>query len=525
MNIINDINNNKYESLDKDYEKLVKNVEERFYNISENNNLFKVKTKNKLYDLFLAYLPEEIRQQYNCHTCAHFVNNYGRVVIIDNDNKVVSALWNVDETPEVFKDSVSAMVREINRGIIENEFITNNIVLGDKERGGFIHFHAIYKENSNIHTSTKRIVSRLSENLENYKMLNNAINEYDLSIVSQARILLESSSLYRAYLCVGTAKAFEKLLQDLDNTMNELEKDRIIWKYISVNPNGNCHIKSSMIGTLLDDIKDGYDFDSIARRFADKMDPLHYMRPKAEPKADNVKRAEELIKELNLANSLKRRFAYKEDLNYVWKSKQTNEVAKEDDGSVFGYLLKDKDKKAAISADLNIPEQKITVSKFMKDVLPMADKVLVDIDKYSNNRITFVTAEDPESNPIIKWDKPDNRYPISSFCYTSSTHVSDWGIESGYNEAYGITLLDNRHIFIIENMHNNLYKEGTGCGLFPEILIPELREVRSTIEAYSDTNDLHGDKERSACGVSLLNAHVIVETNGVNLKYYIDRLE
>lgn len=57
-----------------------------------------------------------------------------------------------------------------------------------------------------------------------------------------------------------------------------------------------------MIGTLLDDIASGMSFDSVSRRFAEKMHPLQYQRPQAAPSAGNIAQAEKIVEKLEFKN-------------------------------------------------------------------------------------------------------------------------------------------------------------------------------------------------------------------------------
>ena len=56
--------------------------------------------------------------------------------------------------------------------------------------------------------------------------------------------------------------------------------------------------------------------------------------------------------------------------------------------------------------------------------------------------------------------------------------------------------------FILKNCKDHRYG-GAGIALFPEVLKGELREIRSTIEAYSRNETLGGFEEASACGIRL----------------------
>lgn len=68
----------------------------------------------------------------------------------------------------------------------------------------------------------------------------------------------------------------------------------------------------------------------------------------------------------------------------------------------------------------------------------------------------------------------------------------------------------------------------SGIALFPEILKSDLREVRSTIEAYSKNAKLDGFDEASACGLRLQagstwNTKIKVTTSDGVFNYVLDR--
>lgn len=68
----------------------------------------------------------------------------------------------------------------------------------------------------------------------------------------------------------------------------------------------------------------------------------------------------------------------------------------------------------------------------------------------------------------------------------------------------GFEHLGNGVIFILKDCKDANNKT---LGLFPELLRSELREVRSTIEAYSKNHDLSGFEEASACGLCIQSSN------------------
>ena len=70
------------------YESYLNVLASSIYGLSKNYHLFHSDVKNRhnsrtiLWDTFLANIPEERRQHYNCNTCKNFVVKFGDLVFI-----------------------------------------------------------------------------------------------------------------------------------------------------------------------------------------------------------------------------------------------------------------------------------------------------------------------------------------------------------------------------------------------------------------------------------------------------------
>ena len=91
---------------------------------------------------------------------------------------------------------------------------------------------------------------------EEFRMLMAAVNKYSIETIETAVNMLRSETLYRGAKFLGMAEWFLELKKDL-KTKNSRQYTNIVWKTAATAPNGFCHISSSMIGTLLDDILEG----------------------------------------------------------------------------------------------------------------------------------------------------------------------------------------------------------------------------------------------------------------------------
>lgn len=475
----------------------------------DNEPLFTTNASN-LYDIFLDNLPSEARQHYNCNTCRHFVNRYGGLVTIDDEGYIYPVMWNFNgfAAPDIFTKAIIEVYEVVEKSKVNGVFITSDKRLGIPKTGVWTHMAVdvpkkmIYK--GRIDTAQQK----MAEKAENYRMLRDAIFKYSTATVESAVNILRSETLYRSEKTLGIAEWFLKVTKDAAN--NKKRFSNIVWRHVATAPTGFCHISSSMIGTLLDDIVEGFSFDTIKRRFDEKMNPLKYQRPQAAPSIGNVKRAEEIVAKLGIANSLKRRFARLDEIETIWKPIETKTVSTGKGGVFAG--VKTKESMATINQVSIVTERStMTWEKFRRTILPNAKKMELVVDHSRNSYAAIVTAEDYDAPPIIAWDNEELRNPFNWYLYSGGSLPSKWNMKPGYVEVTGITLQPNLWqpgyeyqgngvMFILKDCKDTVNRSSA---LFPETLRSELREVRSTIEAYSRDNELTGYEEASACGLCL----------------------
>lgn len=493
------------------YDHLLKYIRESFNNAIKNKTPLFITNVENLYDIFLAGLPEDARQHYNCRECARFVNNYGGLVTINEDGTTNAAIWNFIP-PDFFKKAVYRVETAVENAKVIGVFFTCDRRLGVPKTGIWEHMsvdlpiydHPIKHRKNHLFTAGQKV----AEKKEEYKMLRNAILKYKKSTVESAVNLLQSNSLYRSEKVLGIAEWFLDIVKMSRSGREPFDSRKFtnqVWLKVATAPAGFCHISSSVIGSLLDDIEDGMDFDTVKRRFDEKMNPTKYQRPKAAPAAQNVARAEEIVAKLGIANSLKRRFARLDELQKLWVPKV--DIMKPPYG-VFGNVK--------TKEDLNQPKPLIghgttmTWDKFQRTVLPKAKKIEVKVGYGRDSYAALVTAADPDAPPIIQWDNESIRNPFSWYLYSSGSYASDWNLQSGnYVEVTSIVEQPNMWVPGYEHHGSAVFFILKGCkdlknkssALFPEVLRGELREVRATIEAYSNTTPLSGDWEADACGL------------------------
>jgi len=518
---------------DTDYHAFIERLNNRFITNSNNGQtpIFETDAKN-LWETFLNNIPEDQRQFNNCHCCRHFIERYAGLVIVDPDGSLVPAMWNINDAPEEYKTSIFDIIVALQKSKITNVFVSSEKVYGTPTTGNWSHL-AIKPSASMIYKNASKTAFQHSvEKSEDFKNVMYALSEFPEKVVKTALTILEADTLYRSEKVLGQAQFLDKIHAIRKNSKNTRNKVNLSWQEIATAPAGFCHPKSSMIGTLLEDIAKGLAFEDIKKRFASKMYGLNYQCPKAPPTSGAIEAAEKAFEKLGAQRSLGRRFARLDDVKALWKPK---EVAQESNG-VFGHL-KPKDEKAI---DLVTPPKKITWVNFLENVLPNAEEIQIFVSGSRQSFSSLLTAEDMSAPPILQWDNEENRNPVSHYFYHGGRLASDFNLSAQkFHKVNAVCLKPSmwkgeysHHakgvMFIIDGCKDLNNDE---LCLFPETLKSEFHGMRSVIEAYSKTRKASGHDQQSAAGLMFTDTHqewkclVSVKINDVIFQYSIDRWE
>lgn len=519
-----------------DFVLLTNAVRVHFDKIQNKKTLFVVDVGN-IYQAYLENLAPEVIKEHSCHCCRRFMEQYGALVTIDDNGVQTSAIWDVESAPEMYKASVKAMADLVAGSKVLSTFHTAEKTWGTPRTGTWTHFSVLPKK-AIVHSSgAKSAFEIMALSKENHRTLSHGLSEFDADVVAQALNLIQAESLYRSEKVQGPAMFLFDLHNNLKGKKGARAKN-IVWKAVASAPVVFCTPRSSMIGTLLEDIKKGFSAESVKSRFSQKMNPLQYQRPQAAPSEGNIKAAEKLVEKLGIHKSLERRFAVLEEIPTIWKPEPVKEDLSKK-GGVFGHL-KAKNTNT-VSTAIVAPLKEITFEKFRRTVMPNAQKIEVYTGRQIQLRV-IVTATHADAPPIIQWDNEVKRNPFTSYIYPSmgSNHPSDWNLNNNtYVEVTGIALNPahwhdeesfSHHaksaIFLLDGAIDK-HPNG-GLGIFPENLKSDLHEVSATIEAYSRKGELSGRVEASAIGLNIQGSspteNLIRVTTSLGIaEYKIDR--
>lgn len=514
-----------------DYAPFLTSIRDRFASVVGGGAPLFTTDAADLFPAFLAALPDADRQHYTCHACRRFVEAYGGLVAIAPDGRTVPAMWDVGAIPDGgLHAAVKAVVRLVARAKVTGVFLTSEAVWGQPVTGEWHHMAVTPPAPMVFRKTPLRTAFQASaEKREDYGTLCRGLDEFPAAVVSNAVTILSAEALTRSEKFLGVAKWLADLHAAREGK-NGPARDNVVWLAVATAPAGFAHVRSTMIGTLLEDLASGLPFDDVKAKFTAKMHPLQYQRPQAPPSAGNIAQAEKLIAGLRSAGSLERRFARLADVRPLW----TPAPPKTDPptGGVFGHLRPKTETPTAVE----VPAVTVTWEKFARTAL--ADARLIEVSVPSRGAFyAFVTATHADAPPILQWDREDARNPVSWYTYHGGSPASQWNLSPGWRRCTAVVPFPNmwqpghdHHgagmLFAIEGARDS---RESGVALFPELLRSEYRGIRATIEAFSASTSLSGREEAEVAGLAVrkgtpssLRVRVTPSTGG-SVVYLIDR--
>lgn len=477
-----------------------------------------------LFAAFLDGLDPTVRQHYTCGACRKFFQHFGGLVTIDTAGEARPVVW-ADDTAKVFGDAMKATREKVAAAAVTGVFLSGAKVWGRPETGEWTHFYGEVDQSLVFKHPLLTAGRAMAEKREDHGMLERALADYTRAHVKTALRLLDSEALYRGEKVLGVAQWLDGLMEAVERVAKRGKGDpararrrtNLLWRAVAMAPPGFCHVRSSMIGTLLDDIAADKPFAAVEAAFRAKMSPLQYQRPQVAPKAGNIKQAEAIVGKLQSAGSLRRRFARLTDMQLLWAAPERASAAAvttsgRDAGADGGVFDRVRSKKRGAKALDGIPARAITWVKFRAKVLPEARAIEVMVGA-SEGFYAFVTAADLAAPPIIQWDREGRRNPLTWYTYMQPMPAASWSLSPGWQRVTGVALFPHlwddeaafTHqqkgaVFVIEGCRP---PAGGGLGLFPEFMRSEYHPVRATIEAFSRGQEPEDREGASACGLSV----------------------
>lgn len=518
---------------DRDFDAYVDRMAARFAKI--NQPLFRTHATG-LFDLYLSALPAEDRQYHNCNTCRSFFDRFGGLVTIQSDGSLVSAVWDMNDQPSAYYARAVALLQTaVRRAKVSGIFYGPHEA--QKRDGGaygarrtsingkpWTHFAvpvpAVLHPRHTLPAGNSIEAKEAAMN-ERFRTVQEALGAYDEATLARGVAWLREGGLPRAERFVAPMEWFQEA-----HAMRY--RGNVVRHMVARAPEGYTHIRGSMIGTLLQHIQDGDDAATIKASFAEKMAPNNYQRPKAAPAEGQIEQAEKLVQSMGLEPALRRRYARLEDVAVkLW------EPAPEapPQGGVFSELRPKSLTRLPVAVT---GVTAMTWVKFARDVLPTAKRILCEVPSHGDY-YALVTSVDPDAPPILRWDRAEQRNPVSWYTHMNGSLAERWALRAGSRVAVtAFTPLPcawhgalpgeaPRFLALLEGC---VPQDAAGLCLFPEILRSELHGVRHVFEAYSKQKRIEQPSAATACGLLAWGRHTYtVESADTVRTIRIDRFE
>lgn len=498
----------------------------------------RTKPSINLYDKFLSQIPKGSRGHYQCRCCRDFVNDFGGLVVLDNDFNLIPLIWTTS-SPKFFTKAVNWLAREVADSTISGVFLSSLETFGTPVTGNWTH---LYANNQNVFKETTLTAGqKMAEKKEDYRILRENVANYSKFTVEQAIKVMTSGKLWHVEKTMGNAEWLRDVIDTASPYLGR-HRDNVFWKAVATAPAGFCHFGSSMLGTLLKDIVAKTPFDVMVAKWNEKADPLKYQRPTAVAQG-TINRAESIFAKLGLESSMARRYARFDEVSKFWTPRRFDPVRTTREG-FFSTITPTKAKGRAVvqtknPAPISMSAGNITWKKFERDVLPDAAEIEYFTTSAATSFFGMTTAVNPLAEPLLAWDNKEKRNPVGWYVIHGGSYAEQWGLpRNSYVKVTGICnppcqwngeyhSFNGMVLFILQRCRPII--RSSCAAIFPETLRNDLHEIRSVIEAKSHQGTIVEREKGDANGVIIgrngEHKFRVTDRHGNQTEYIIDRFE
>ncbi len=504
------------------FEKIKKELNEYVHQMFiDNDHLYVVEIdKDAIWNVYLDSFPpgtNELfreRREYDCTHCKQFIRAIGGVVAVTDEYKLKS-IWDMIPCDDTFKPVFAALSKYVKSHDIFKKFLTCDHVAGvdfnmsQEEIDGemvavkYNHFYTeidkkFIFDSSNSAGRKLLINSELAEYTSNMETFERSLNMISKDSVDTVLELIADNSIYKGAEWKEVLTLFRSLMIEYIR-LDCITRKNFCWvKSVQHGPVVS-KIKNHSIGTLLTDISDGVPLDEAVRKYEAIVAPSNYKRPKEIFTKRMLQDAKDLVEELGLTNSLRRRFANIDDIsinNLLYADRTTkNRINNED---IFDELSND----VASKPKTFDRATEVHIDKFISDILPTCNKVELFLEAdQAANVVSLIAPVDKDSKPLFKWG--------NNFSWSYKGNVTDaikenvakaggkvdgvlrfsiqWN-ENGNNQ-------DDLDAHAIEPTNNVIYFKNKGCrhpssGMLDVDIISPDRNVAVENIVYTDINKM-----------------------------------
>lgn len=369
-----------------------------------------------LFQAYLAAFPPgtdpifKTHTEHTCSCCKQFIRRAGNVVAL-GDHDSLRTVW--DEAASTAPAPYNAVAAALREAVIAAE-ISDLYRVSQKESSfGAATTRSLDAAGKALawnHLHTNAIPKALQaaspdqacgEYRTTVQVFTRGLTELMPSALDTVLALIEANNLYRGAEHKAAVVQF-MAAQQTYLSLPPCERGRYAWTHAT---GPASRFRSTVIGTLAQDLSEGVDVDHAVKSFETKVAPTNYKRTSAVITPAMVKQAMATIETLGLEPALERRFATLGDIS-------VNDV-KWVDGSVKPAMkggLADTLMQAVAAAPPNAAEaearaEQIGLEAFVADVLPKATSVEVLLrGEHLGNLMSLTAPVNPAPARLFRWN-------------------------------------------------------------------------------------------------------------------------
>lgn len=229
--------------------------------------LFTTNVGPYLWDWYINAFPPDRRAYHTCNACRQFIERYGSLVSINEDGRLVPAMWDIGRVPKEYKASVSAMVDILNgHGYADGKqllcqvtgvFYSSDKVWGRPHSNGWYHL-AVMPPSSLLYADKVSTPEQaMAAKAEDYRLLKRLLGKYTKPRANgQLSPVKELLRLPSAALRDSTWQRLTWLDAVAANLLRRhaIQRDNLIWYAAATAPNDYCRMGAGAVGEILDSV-------------------------------------------------------------------------------------------------------------------------------------------------------------------------------------------------------------------------------------------------------------------------------
>lgn len=378
-------------------------VHTRLQYLAQTSDEFYLSDCPDIYDRYLAAFPPGTnpifreRTEHDCQTCKQFIRNLGRLVVIRNGE--LRTVWgDLKGVPSPYAEVAFTLDSTLKRLPIASIFRTTERSFGRESNLDpnaeirWYHLHGDTPRDCR-HDNPERVIGNAAAN---FQVLKRGLEEFRIEDFNTVLELIQSNNIYRGEEHYQSVEAFGRLLYQYEAVKN---KDLFVWSNIFSHV---ARFRNTSIGTLFIDLAEGKDIDTAVRAFEAKVAPESYRRPTAVITQSMINQAVNKIRELDLEDSLSRRFASPQDISVNDVLFVDNDIAKLTKDGLTNLLMQEA-KPRPLPA--TAATQEVPIETFLRDWRFSRLEVLLE-QRHLGNFVSLTAPVYPGAPSLFQWGNP-----------------------------------------------------------------------------------------------------------------------